>query len=96
MSMKRSKPRSSGKSQDSQSEDGDYFAKPKAPEKSWEELTGNKPDDAFTPYALTSRFDKGQLVTHPKFGKGVVTFVEANRVEILFQDGTKKLGHGAS
>ena len=38
---------------------------------------------------------KGQLITHPKFGKGVVTDVEPSRVEILFQEGKKKLGHGA-
>jgi len=95
MSMKRSKPRSSGKSQDSQADD-DYFSKPKVPEKSWQDQVAAQPDEAFSPYALTSRYDKGQLVTHPKFGKGLVTFVEGARVEILFQDGTKKLGHAAS
>ena len=95
MSMKRSKQRTSGTTQDSQADD-DYFAKPKEPVKTWEEVTVDQPDGAFTPYALTTRFDKGQLVTHPKFGKGVVTFVEGARVEILFQDGTKKLGHSAT
>jgi len=92
MSMTRSKPRTSGRSQDSQSDD-DFFNKAKEPEKNWVDQVSNKPDNAFTPYALTSRYDKGQLVTHPKFGKGLVTFVEGTRVEILFQDGTKKLGH---
>ena len=55
-----------------------------------------KADDAFLPYALSARFSKGQLVTHVKFGKGVVVDADAGRVEILFQDGMKKLGHGQS
>jgi len=92
--MKRSKPRSSGKSQDAQGET-DFFAKPKEAAKSWEAEVATKPDEAFSPYALTARFDKGQLVTHPKFGKGLVTFVEGTRVEILFQEGMKKLGHAS-
>jgi len=91
--MKRSKPRSSGRSQDSDSAETDYFAKAKEPEKTWADQVGNKPDDAFTPYTLTSRYEKGQLVAHSKFGKGLVVFVEGARVEILFPDGIKKLGH---
>jgi hypothetical protein len=43
---------------------------------------------------MASRYTKGQLVIHPKFGKGVVSDVEQSRVEILFQEGKKKLGHG--
>ncbi|WP_394837808.1 hypothetical protein LVJ94_12930 [Pendulispora rubella] len=93
--MKRSKPRSSGKGQDAEG-DKDFFAKPKEAEKNWEAEVASKPDEAFSPYALTTRFDKGQLVTHPKFGKGLVTFVEGTRIEILFQEGTKKLGHAAT
>ena len=46
------------------------------------------------PYAFTSRFEKGALLAHPKFGKGVVIDVEPQRVEVLFEDGPKKLGHG--
>ena len=36
---------------------------------------------------------KGQLLVHPKFGKGVVLGVEGQRIEVLFEDGPKKLGH---
>ena len=92
MSMKRSKPRSSGRTQD-QNEESDYFAKPKTPEKGWAEWMEGQSDDAFAPYSLNSRYEKGNLVAHPKFGKGVVVFVEGTRVEILFEEGTKKLGH---
>jgi hypothetical protein len=93
MSMKRTKAKTAAKEKDGTT---DFWAKPAAPEKSWEESTMEKPDDAFTPYAMRSTFTKGQLITHPKFGKGVVTDVETVRVEILFQDGKKKLGHGQS
>ena len=93
MSMKRSKPRSSGAGRDKDQET-DFWAKPKAPERTWEEQIEGQPDEAFMPYVLAQRFAKGQLVVHAKFGKGVVVDVEANRVEILFQDGKRKLGHG--
>jgi hypothetical protein len=93
MSIKRSKQRSYGSARDKGDED-DYFAKPKDPEKSWEQHMEGKTDADFVPYAMSSRFTKGQLVTHGKFGKGIVIAVDATNVQILFQDGTKKLGHG--
>ena len=77
-------------------EDGevDFWAKPSAPEKTWEEQVEAKPDEDFVAYALAERFVKGQLVLHTKFGKGIVFDADATRVEILFQEGKKKLGHG--
>jgi hypothetical protein len=53
----------------------------------------DKTDSDFTPYAMTSRFAKGTLLSHSKFGRGVVVGVEGPRVEVLFEDGAKKLGH---
>lgn len=91
MSMKRSKQKSSGKEKDAET---DFWAKPATPEKTWEEQVEAKPDDAFTPYAMGERFTKAQLVLHAKFGKGIVIDVEGARIEILFQEGKKKLGHG--
>lgn len=88
--MKRTKAKSSAKEQDAGT---DFWAKPVEPEKSWEESTASQPEEAFTPYTMGSTFTKGQLVVHPKFGKGVITGVEAVRVEILFEGGKKKLGH---
>ena len=93
MSMKRTKQKSTGKEKDGEI---DFWAKPATPEKTWEEATEGKEDSEFTPYAMTERFTKGQLILHPKFGKGVVMDVETARVEILFQEGKKKLGHGQS
>lgn len=91
MSMKRTKQRGSGRDKDVET---DFWAKPIEPEKTWAEVVDGKPDDAFTPYALSQKFARGQLLVHPKFGKGVVTDADAARVEILFQEGKKKLGHG--
>lgn len=94
MSMKRTKQKGgSGRDKDVET---DFWAKPAGPELTWEQQVEGKADDAFVAYALSTRFEKGQLVTHVKFGKGVVVDVEPSRVEILFQDGKKKLGHGAS
>jgi hypothetical protein len=95
MSIKRTKQRSYGAGRGGSSED-DYFAKPAEPEKSWDEHMADKTDDQFTPYAMTNRYTKGTLILHSKFGKGVVTHVEATHVQVLFQEGAKKLGHGAA
>ncbi len=91
MSMKRAKQKTAGKEKDAET---DFWAKPATPEKTWEEATEGKPDADFTPYSMSDRFTKGQLVLHSKFGKGIITDVDALRVEILFQEGKKKLGHG--
>lgn len=93
MSMKRSKQRSGGGGRE-KGGDTDFWSKPAEPEKSWDEQVEGKADEAFVAYSLADRYTKGQLVQHPKFGKGVVVDVEAGRVEILFQEGKKKLGHG--
>lgn len=95
MSMKRTKQRGTNSGRDK--DDGtDFWAKPAEAEKSWNEYVDGKADELFIPYALSERFAKGQLVLHNKFGKGVVVDADATRVEILFQDGKKKLGHGQS
>jgi hypothetical protein len=94
MSMKRSKQRSSGSSRHSGNED-DAWAKPPEPDPSFTEVE-SKPDDAFVPFQLSSRYAKGDLISHPKFGKGLVLGVEGTRIEVLFQDGKKKLGHSVT
>jgi hypothetical protein len=95
MSMKRSKAKTAGSSKGSGEDESSYFAKPKEPEKTWAEHVEGKGDGAFLPYAMSTKFAKGQLLVHPKFGKGIVTHVEGSRIEVLFEDGVKKLGHAA-
>jgi hypothetical protein len=91
MSMKRSKQRNAGSGRQSGTED-DAWAKPPEPEPEWSVVEG-KPDASFLPFAMSTRFAKGDLILHPKFGKGLVLLVEGTRIEVLFQDGKKKLGH---
>jgi hypothetical protein len=95
MSMKRTKRASHGSSKDSDADGPFGFNKPGAPP-SWAELTKDQPDAAFKPYSMSATFAKNDLVSHPKFGKGVVTLVESSRVEILFEDAARKLGHAAT
>jgi hypothetical protein len=93
MSMKRSKQRGSGSNRSSGKEDEPPpWAKPDGPEPTWADVE-SKPDESFIPFALSSKYAKGDLIKHPKFGKGLVVFVEVSRIEVLFQDGKKKLGH---
>jgi len=97
MSMKRSKPRTHSATRRGGESGGAPFNfgdKPEAAaEKSWEEQVPGQPEDAFIAYSLQSTFTKGTLLQHPTFGKGVVIRVEPSRVEVLFSDGKKKLGH---
>ena len=93
--MKRSKGRGAGGGREKET-DLNFWAKPTEPEKTWEEHVEGKPEDAFVPYTLTERYAKGQLVLHTKFGKRIVVDEDQTRVEILFQEGKKKLGHGQS
>lgn len=46
-------------------------------------------------YSATERFERGELVEHPKFGVGVVTGTEPGKAVILFESGTRKLVAGA-
>ena len=94
MSMKRSKQRTTGRTSGNE-DDSSPWDKPAEPDPSWSEVE-KKPESAFVPFSMTSRFAKGQFISHPKFGKGLVLGVEATRIEVLFKDGKKKLGHSAS
>ena len=98
MSIKRSKQRTFNPGRRGSDEPSSAFAfgrVPPAPEaeKTWEEQIAGKPDDAFVPYSLQATLAKGALIQHPTFGKGVVVGVETSRIEVLFADGKKKLGH---
>lgn len=63
------------------------------PEKSWAEHVDGKADDAFAAYSMKTRYERGALVMHSKFGKGVVLHSEDQRIEVLFADGNRTLGH---
>jgi hypothetical protein len=95
MSMKRSKQRTFGRGSGGAEDDG-FFKKAQEPEKNWDEHMEGKEDAAFAPYVMQNRYEKGALVLHTKFGKGVVVDVDATHVQVLFQDAKRKLGHGVA
>jgi hypothetical protein len=95
MSIKRTKQRTGGSSRYSGRDDDDSpFVKPAEPEPAWADIEA-KPADSFQPFSMETHYTKGALILHSKFGKGVVLSVEGARIEVLFQDGKKKLGHAA-
>lgn len=59
----------------------------------WKDVVADKPDNAFAAYRQEARFESGALVAHSKFGKGVVVEVDGNKVQILFEEGIRKLLH---
>lgn len=96
MSIKRTKQVTRGKGRESDVESPFPSSKPQEPAWNWAEHVGAAPEESFAPYALASTFSKGALLVHPKFGKGVVTAAEGTRIEVLFEEGTKKLGHATA
>ncbi len=95
MSIKRTKQRSFGRDAGGDDDESPFFKKAAEPQPTWDDVK-DKPEDAFVPYAMTSRFAKGALIQHSKFGRGIVVAVEATSIQVLFEEGTKKLGHGAA
>ncbi len=66
----------------------------KAPE--WAQAVEGKGAKEFKAYAVSSTYAQGDLVRHPKFGQGVVVAAEQNKIDVLFEDGTRKLAHALS
>jgi len=67
---------------------------PKIPK--WKEVVAVQPEEAFIAYDPSKTFAKDALVAHAKFGKGVVVEVDGNKIQILFEEGTRKLMHGGA
>jgi hypothetical protein len=51
------------------------------------------PERPVRPYAVSQTFGVGDLVDHPKFGRGTVTSCNTQRIEVEFADGTHTLIH---
>lgn len=94
MSMKRTKKASGGKA--GQAEGSLGFNPPPAELPKWADSVALQPDDAFTPYNIGRLFQRGEYVMHAKFGKGWVIGVDVGKVDVLFEEGTKKLAHGVT
>jgi hypothetical protein len=92
MSIKRSK-QVNYRSKDRDVPTGGLFSPKAEPELTWAQHMAGKETAVFARYALTAKYEKGALIEHPKFGKGVVTGVEGGKIEVSFEGGAKKLGH---
>ena len=56
-------------------------------------LAWRSPERPVRPYAASQTFAVGDLLDHPKFGRGSVTSIEARRIEVEFADGRHTLVH---
>lgn len=66
---------------------------PKGNSLKWKDVVADRSDDDFVPYAISTTFSQGGLLTHAKFGKGMVLTVDGEKMFVLFEDGIKKLIH---
>ncbi len=64
----------------------------KAP--TWAEAVADKSDEDFKAYSVAVAYAQGDLLRHPKFGNGVVAGVEGKKIDVVFEDATRKLAHG--
>jgi hypothetical protein len=62
----------------------------------WGAAVAPRPDGDFVPYAPATTFAVSTLVQHAKFGKGIVVGVDGNKVDILFEQGIRKLLHATA
>jgi hypothetical protein len=94
MSIKRGKQVSRG-AQGRHSDDAPGWLTPRPAERKWDWAAdaSGQPDESFVPYAMTATFTVGALVQHAKFGKGVVTLIDGPNIDVLFEDGSKRLRH---
>src|SRR5512147_1439614 len=54
------------------------------------------PADNAVVYGTAYRYAENDLLEHKLFGRGLVTRVEGDRMEVLFREGLKKLVHDPS
>ena len=59
----------------------------------WANAMAGKTDADFVAYAVKTTYAMGALIKHPKFGNGVVVGVEAQKIDVLFESGERKLAH---
>jgi hypothetical protein len=57
------------------------------------EVTWTAPTAIARPYGVSQTFAVGELVEHPKFGRGVVKVVTLKDIEVEFDDGPHRLVH---
>jgi hypothetical protein len=64
-------------------------------ERTWEKMVSGFGVNDFAPYRVSTSFEEGVLLRHPKFGDGYVTrVVDKNKIEVMFREGARTLAHG--
>ncbi len=49
------------------------------------------PDAVVWDYKLNERYEKGDVISHPQFGRGFVETITSDSMEVLFREGRKTL-----
>ena len=58
----------------------------------WEQRNAAAPPDAVVwDYQMTERYEKGDVISHPHFGRGFVEAITTDRMDVLFREGRKAL-----
>src|SRR5262249_26980701 len=61
----------------------------------YQSLLKEKSTGVVKPYSPTEKYETGDVLQHPTFGRGVATAIkDENKVEVLFETGSKLLIHG--
>src|SRR5690349_18062790 len=61
----------------------------------YQALMNSKGTTAPKTYSPKERYEEGDVLEHPTFGRGVATAVkDATKIEVLFENGSKLLVHG--
>ena len=61
----------------------------------YQSLLNAKSAAAAKTYSPTDRYEEGDVLEHPTFGRGVTTAIkDATKIEVLFENGSKTLIHG--
>jgi hypothetical protein len=58
----------------------------------WEQRNAAAEPDVVTwDYKLAERYEKGDVIAHPQFGRGFVEAITADSMEVIFREGRKRL-----
>jgi hypothetical protein len=49
------------------------------------------PDAVVWDYKWTERYEKGDAIAHPRFGRGFIESVTTDDMEVLFREGRKRM-----
>jgi hypothetical protein len=61
----------------------------------FQSLLKAKNTEVVKPYSPKDRYEEGDVLEHPTFGRGIATAVkDATKIEVLFETGSKTLVHG--